>query len=120
MKEIGGVLLAMALLVGATALAVSAFDDRELMVPPPDAVAEGFTREVANKRWPRAKEYLADPESMSQDEMERMQEEIGAGQNIEAEIVARDETHAVVTVRVPSKQVAKNFSLTFDQEWKIE
>ena len=120
MKELIGVAVALALLIGVSALAVGPFHDRELFVSPPDAVAEGFAREVACKRWPRAKEYLADPESRSQDELRRLQKELGEGENIETAIVRRDETRAVVTVRVPSRNVVKSYSLTFDREWKIE
>lgn len=120
MKELTGVTIALALLIGVSALAVEAFGDRELFVSPPDAVAEGFAREVACKRWPRAKEYLADPESRSQDELRRLQKELGEGANIEATIVKRDETRAVVTVRVPSRNVVKSYSLKFEKEWKIE
>jgi hypothetical protein len=120
MKEIAGMTIVAALLFGVCALSVNAMNDRELFVPPPDAVAEQFTRAVMNKRWEPAREYLADPESMPDEELEALQRELGERQNVEAEVVTRDETRAVVTVRVPENNAVRNFSLTFGEEWKIE
>ena len=120
MRELFGVAIAFGLILGASALAVETLDDRETVVPPPDAVAETFTREVMCKRWDQAEEYLQNPEEWSQEELEAMQRELGQGHNVEAEIVVRNETRAVVTVRVPAKAVVKNFALVFDGDWKIE
>jgi hypothetical protein len=115
MKELLGVLVAFALLLGGGALAVDVLGDRETMVPPPDAVAEAFTREAMCKRWDRAAEYLREPETWTREELEEMQREL-----VEAETVARNETRAVVTVRVPSRAAVRNFALTFDGDWKID
>ena len=120
MRHLAGIVAAFALLAGVTTLAVHAFDDRELFVPPPDAVAESYTREVMSKRWEPAKEFLADRESVSEEEMRAWQRELSEGQNVEAETVTRDDTRALVVVRVPSRGVVKNFSLTWHGGWKIE
>lgn len=119
MREIFSGLVMFALFAGVSLFAIESLGDRETVVPPPDAIAEQFIRAVMAKRWEPAKEYLQDPESMTDEELEAMQRELGEGQNVEAEIVSRDESRARVTVRLPSRGVVKNFSLTFDQGWKV-
>lgn len=122
MKEAAIVLIAFALVLGGTALAVDVFHDRELTVPPPDAVAEGFVREVITGRYSRAKEYLAEPESRSEDDLRSLDEQLGDASEIEAELVSRDDEKALVTVRVSSKDASETLSygLVFEGEWKIE
>lgn len=125
MKEILSVALAVALLVGASALAVGQFDDRETFVSPPDAVAEGFVREVVMKRWDRARAYLVDPDAMSNTEVEALQksweQRVGNPSMIEAEVVARTDEKALASVRMKSEKgsEAVAFSLVFEKEWKI-
>jgi hypothetical protein len=109
-----------AILAAASVLAVEQLDDRETVVPPPDAVAEQFTRSVMAKRWEPARQYLQSPDALSEDELEAMQKELGEGEDVEAELVSRDQNRALVTVRLPSRGVVKNFALTFDREWKID
>jgi hypothetical protein len=125
MKELVAVVLTAALLIGATALAVEQFDDRETFVPPPDAVAEGFARELVTKRWARARTYLAEPDSMSDAQLAALQqsweERVGEPTQIEAEMISRDDEHALATVRLQSAQgsEAVALALVFDREWKI-
>ena len=125
MKEIAAVLLAFGLVTGATWLATQQGNDRELMVSPPDAVAEGFVREVTTGRYPRAKEYLAEPELLSNDDLrvleQQLEAETGDPSEIEAELVNRDDERALVTVRLSSKEgsEAVTYALVFDGEWKI-
>jgi hypothetical protein len=115
--------MALAVLVGASAVAIELFEDRELLVPPPDAVAEAFVREVITGRYARAREYLAAP--LSDEELralERMLEErTGEASEVEAEVVAQTAERALATVRVSggrgSEAVA--FALIFRKEWKI-
>lgn len=117
------VVIALAALVGASALAVSAFGDRELMVPPPDAVAEAFVREIITGRYARAREYLASP--LSNEELRALEDAIesytGEPTEVEAEVIARDDERALTNVRVSggkgSQAVA--FALIFNKEWKI-
>ena len=125
MKELLGVTIAMALLIGASALAVEQFGDRELFIPPPEVVAEGFVREVIAKRRERAREYLAEPESMSDAQIEALQksweERVGDPTKIEAETIRRDDSDALTNVRMQSAHgsEAVAFALRFDDEWKI-
>lgn len=125
MKEIVSVTIAVAVMFGVCALAVDRFDDRETFIPPPDAVAEGFAREVVTKRWDRAREYLADPQSMSNAEIAALQksweQRVGDPSVIEAETISHDDAHASVNVRMKSAKgsEAVAFALTFDGEWKI-
>jgi len=118
-RELLSGLVLFALFAGASLFAVDVIGDRETVVPPPDAVAEQFVRAVGAKRWEPSRAYLQDPRALSDEVLEAMQKDVGEGQNIEAEVVTRDDERAVVTVRVPSRNLVKNFTLTFDQEWKI-
>lgn len=125
MKELLGVTLAMGLLIGVSALAVEQFGDRELFVPPPDVVAEGFVREIVTKRWERAREYLAEPESISDAQLEALQKSweasVGEPTTFEAETITRDDAEALANVRMQSARgsEAVAFALRFDDEWKI-
>jgi hypothetical protein len=125
MKELVSVLLTMALVIAGSALAVEHFHDRETFIPPPDAVAEGFVREVLMKRWDRARPYLAKPDSMSNADLEALEKswESRAGDPwiIEAEMITRTDDEALATVRMQSEKgsEAVSFTLVFDREWKI-
>lgn len=125
MKEAAVALLSFALLLGATALAVETFGDRELMVSPPDAVAEGFVRETVTGRYARARQYLSDPQSMSDDDVRDLEQfiesRVGEPTEVEAELVSRDDQRALVTVRVSAaeRSEALSYGLVFDREWKI-
>jgi len=120
MRKFFFTLLGVATLVGITATAVH-FGDRKLFVPPPDAVSEGFARELITKRWDRARAYLAEPESVSQEQLEEIAAKLGDPMVIEAETVQENERDALAIVRVSSGNVSEavSFALTFDAEWKI-
>ncbi len=125
MKELLGVAIAVALLIGVSALAVQQFDDRELFVPPPESIAESFVRETMARRWDRARGYLAEPESVSDQQLEELQKSweatVGEPTKIEAETITRDDADALANVRMQSKRgsEAVAFALRFDDEWKI-
>jgi hypothetical protein len=125
MKEIAGVLLAMALLIGLSALAVQRFDDRETFVSPPDVVAEEFAREVVTKRWDRARTHLADPDSMSNADVAALQQSweqrLGDPKKIAAETISRTDEQALVKVRLESAKGSETIAFTcrFDRKWKI-
>lgn len=125
MKELISVSVVAALLIGATALAVEQFDDRETFVPPPDAIAEGFARSVVEKRWDPARAYLANPESVSDRELSDLQksweQSVGEPTQFEAETITHDGERALVTVRLQSEKgsEAVALALTFEDEWKI-
>ena len=124
MKEIAGVILATALLLGMSALAIER-GDRATFVSPPDAVAEGFVREVVTKRWDRARTYLVDPDSMSNAEIGALQksweQRLGDPSRVDAELVSRTDEQALVNVRLKSAKgsAVLVFALTFNGEWKI-
>src|SRR5688500_9135879 len=125
MKELLGVALAMGLLIGVSALAVGQFGDRELFVPPPEVVAEGFVREIVTKRWERAREYLAKPESASDAQLEALQKSwdasVGEPTTFEAKTIRRDDAEALANGRMQSARgsEAVAFALRFEDEWKI-
>jgi len=113
-----------AVLVGGSALAVELLGDRELVVPPPEAVAEGFVREVITGRYSRANDYLSTPRP--EDDLRALEQLIeartGDPSEVEAETVSRNETQALVNVRVSGGKgsEAMALALTFEEEWKIE
>jgi hypothetical protein len=115
------VVLALAALIGLSALAVERLGDRELFVPPPDAVAEGFVREVITGRYARAQEYLSSPRP--EEELQSLRELLGEDPSeVEAELVARNDEQALVNVRVSGARQTQvvAFGLRFEEEWKIE
>lgn len=121
MKQVFAVVIAFALLLGASALAVDGFHDRELFVPPPDAVAEGFVRAVVCGRYEPARAYLAESSSMSEQDLRALDESLGDAWNVEAKVVSRDDVRAVANVRVSGAEQANvvEFELVFEREWKI-
>ena len=126
MKRLLAVVAAFAVLAGTSLVAVGQFGDRELFVPPPDAVSEGFVREVVEGRYGPARAYLENPDSMSDEDIRKFEEAIeswigGEPGEVEAEVVSRDDTHALTTVRLSSARgsQALSFTLEFDDEWKI-
>jgi hypothetical protein len=124
-KKLLGVAVTVALLIGICAVAVDLFNDRGLFVSPPDAVAEGFVREVVTKRWDRARPYLAEPESMSNAQLEALQQSweqrVGNPSTIEAKTISRDDEQALANVQMQSERgsEAVAFALRFENEWKI-
>ena len=123
MVRLLSVVAAIALLIGISALAVERFDDRETFVPPPDAVAEGFVRELLAKRWARARPYLTEP--LGDEELRAMQEaleaRVGEPTEIEAKTISHDDRNALANVRLSSKQGSEAiaYELRFEAEWKI-
>jgi hypothetical protein len=124
-KKLLGVAVTVALLIGLCAVAVDLFGDRDTFVSPPDAVAEGFVREVVTKRWDRARPYLAEPESMSNAQLEALQQSweqrVGNPSTIEAKTISRDDEQALANVQMQSERgsEAVAFALRFENEWKI-
>ena len=122
LRKLMGVSITLALLVGATAFSVK-HGDRALMVSPPDAVAEGFVREVVMKRYTRAEPYLQ--HEVSEEKLAALQRSIEAevGEPIvfDAKIISSNEKDALVNVRLESGKgsQALGFTLQFDGEWKI-
>jgi hypothetical protein len=111
------VTLGVAVLVAATAAAVELLHDRELLVPPPDAVAEQFVRSVMAKRFEPARAYLLEPGSVSREQLEELQSRLGEGENPDAEIVSRDQESATVDVVI--KETTFTIPLAWDKGWKV-
>ena len=59
MKPIVQLLGAIALAMTVVAVWVFAAGDRQTLVPPPDAVAEGFLRQLTTRRYDRVDSYLS-------------------------------------------------------------
>jgi hypothetical protein len=125
-RRLLAVVAAFALLAGTSLVAVERCGDRELFVPPPDAVAEGFVREVVAGRYAQARTYLANPESMSDADVRQFENAIeswigGEPSEVDAEVVSHDDTQALTTVHLSSARgsQALSFTLEFDKEWKI-
>lgn len=121
MKELIGVLIATALLIGATAIFVRA-GDRATLVPPPEAVAENFVRESVAKQWSRAAELTSSrDEQLPKELQQRIEARVGEPTRIEAEIVSETADQALVTVRLSSRQgsEAVTFALAFEGEWRV-
>lgn len=111
MRQLLGIVLAFGALLGMTALAVERFHDRELFVSPPDVVAENFARAVVNGRYAPARAYLATP--VSEEELRALRESLGDPSGVEAKVVSREDSRALVTVN------GVRFRLVFDREWKV-
>ncbi|HEX2059852.1 MAG TPA: hypothetical protein VHK90_03850 [Thermoanaerobaculia bacterium] len=121
MKRLAFLIVIVAVALGVCVVAVDALGDRDTFVPPPDAIAEQFTREVLTKRWPRAKDFLLEPESVSEDELRALHAALPDGTEVEAEELAREDDRALVNVRVsaPDRSEAVAFTLVFEEGWKI-
>lgn len=115
MMRILAVLLPVAILLLACGTAVELLADRELFTPGPDVMAEGFTREVMTKRYPRAQEYLATP--MSDAQLAELQSQLEEGANVEAATLAQDKGRAEVEVRV--KERTLRVAMVWDEGWKV-
>jgi hypothetical protein len=116
-KHLAAVLVAFALVFGTAALAVHVYEDRETFVPGPDVTAEAFTREVLTKRWDRAKEYLAEPDSVSREELEKLQKQLGEVQNVETETIEQHLQRA--TAEVTLNEHSFTLPLVWEGEWKV-
>lgn len=121
MKHLLAVVISFALLLGATALAVDRFHDRELFVPPPDAVAEGFVRAVVCGRYEQARPFLVEPSSMTEEELRALDASLGDAWTVEAKVISRDDAHARAEVQVsgPDHSNTVALELVFEKEWKI-
>ena len=126
MKEAAGVFVVAAVLIGVSALAVGPMGDREVFTPPPDAVGEGFLRSVVSSRYDQAREYLVEPDAVSNDvlsEMEhRIESRIGDVHDVKGEVVSRTDEGALVNVQLKSAggSDAMGVSLRWEgSEWKV-
>lgn len=126
MKELSGVLLITAVLIGASAAAVGPMGDREVFTPPPEAVAEGFFRAVMNSRYDQARAYLTDPEGTSNEALRslevRVESAIGDVHDVKADLVSRTDQSALVNVRLKSAHGSEATGTALewrDGEWRV-
>lgn len=126
MRAIVSVLAAIAVVMAIELLATSQLDDRELLTPPPDAVAEGFYREIVAHRFDRAATYLSDSENTSVEELRQLgasiEGRLGRVHDVKAATIARTDTEALVTTLLKSDSASDAISsrLQFSSgEWKL-
>ena len=117
MRELASVLLAFALLTGATIYA-ERHGDRQCLVSPPDRTAEEFVRELENKRWSCAREYLAEPAGW---DLRKAAEVVGDPSEIHGTIREMRGDHAWVDLRLISNGRTQQLGLPliYDHGWKI-
>ena len=125
MRVIAGIVILCVLLIGVCAAAIHQFDDRELFVSPPDAVSEGFMREVTMRRFDRSAGYLANSDT-PQGEMrilaDSIEQRIGSVNDVEAETISRTDSEALIDVRLTSAKSVDSLALkaVWDgKEWKV-
>jgi hypothetical protein len=123
-KRLAGAILTFALLAGASALAIYRLDDRELMVSPPEAVAEGFFRAVVTHRPDQACAYLLQrtgPETIVSLQ-QSIESRFGRINDVKTETVSRTDERAVVSVELRSSQAGGAGEVTVawnGEEWKV-
>ena len=100
---IGGIVIVVGLVVAAAA---SISGDRSIMVPPPDARAEAFVRELATHRYKLARRYVAADmrrhisAEMLQQAFGRVTAQIGTVQDVQAQLLWSDRSHALARAEV--------------------
>jgi hypothetical protein len=68
-KAVAAVLGVAAVSLALVAWAVFVLGDRTVLVPPPEAVAEGFMRQLQTRRFEQARSYLARPAVRSAEDL---------------------------------------------------
>lgn len=125
MKEVALVAAATAAMLGLIAMSIFMFDDRELLVSPPEAVAEDFVRALATGRYDIAMRYI-DPESgMTPDDIRRQSDTMraaGSIYNINVPEVAHDGQQAIARYAVQkagAPEIQGTLQLRFSTAWRI-
>ena len=126
MKRLIGVIVALALLIAISALAIHQFEDRELFTPPPEAIAEDFMRAIVNGRYDQARPYLLNPESASTESLrdlhKSIEARIGDVHDVKGEPVTHTKDEALVNMALKSDKgsEAMTLGLVFEtSEWKV-
>jgi hypothetical protein len=126
MMRLSGILITFGLILGISEIAVR-IGDRDLFVSTPAVVAEGFVREVILERYAQARAYLADPRSMTKNDLrdfrKRLIGSVGPDpSDFETEVESKDRARARVKVTLifRDRSDAFAFDLEFDSaSWKI-
>jgi len=121
MREIAGVVIVTALVIGGNLLAVQQFGDRETFVPAPEVVADAYLREVAAKRWDLARRFFAEPHAVSDADLHALQRRIGRISHLRTRTILRTDERAVIHVDVRKAGGSEEVTLVlvFEDEWKI-
>jgi hypothetical protein len=112
-------------IVAAICFAAVSGGDRETATPPPDAVAEGFFREVVTERFDRARPYVASAPTDRELQwlLARIESMAGHVDDVQADLVTRTDAKALVTVRLESASGSDAIpvSLSFSNgEWRVD
>jgi hypothetical protein len=118
MKELACVVLAFAILAGATALAEHE-GDRQTLIPPPDRTAVEFIRALQNKRWSCARAFLEEPDAWRS--LRRASEQVGDASEIRATLLELRGDRAWARVHLLSHGRWRDLDLplVYDNGWKI-
>ena len=128
MREVVAILGTMALGLAIAAVSVLSMGDRETFVPPPEVVAESFTRAIAAKRFDLATRYLAPGLQRTETaaslaaRFERSVRSAGAVNGVDSERrwTDGDRASAGATIDADGGQLALEFALERNQGlWKI-
>ena len=129
MKDVFLLLGVIAVALAITAAAVFGLGDRETLVPPPEAVAESFTREIAERRYDLALEFLSDERRKDHDastlraQYEPILQRVGVMNQVSAETDWMDLHTASATSTVNAKLGSVTLQLGFVRErglWRID
>jgi hypothetical protein len=124
-RVLGATVLALAI----AAVVVFVGNDRQTLVPPPDAVVESFVRELVSGRESRAIPYLAGSvsESVSAEELRRIEQtverEVGHVGDVRAEAdwSSGDRAEATGVWRGGEKEARRRFGLRRENGlWRID
>jgi hypothetical protein len=125
MKESGGLLATMAVVIGLVAASVFGFHDRNTLVSPAEAVAEDFVRALATGRYNVAMRYVDPRAGLSRDAIQTWSDQLrrqGAIQSVDVTPVTSDEDIATTNYAVTftsGQEITGELRLTFDREWRI-
>jgi hypothetical protein len=126
MKTIAQLLAVLALAMAVVAAWVFGAGDRQTFVPPPDAVAEGFVRQLASRRYDRVDSYLSRSHRITAAELRWRCDPLwrysGQVNHVDAELVARDAERARAVARVSGDVAEARFVVELTREhglWKV-
>lgn len=127
MKAVAAVLGVAAVSLALVAWAVFVLGDRTVLVPPPEAVAEGFMRQLQTRRFEQARSYLARPAVRSAEDLrarlEALERAVGRIQDVRGRrgTVGSLDASAVADLTTADRARAEvAFSLRREHgEWRI-
>jgi hypothetical protein len=126
-KAVAAVLGVAAVSLALVAWAVFVLGDRTVLVPPPEAVAEGFMRQLQTRRFEQARSYLARPAVRSAEDLrarlEALERAVGRIQDVRGRrgTVGSLDASAVADLTTADRARAEvAFSLRREHgEWRI-